>query len=157
MQGHDLAMMLRSAYLAMHRRCDAHFARAGVTADQFVVLAALAEEDALTQQALVARTSSDPNTIRAMLVLLERRQLVQRRAHPTDRRARSVTLTSHGRQVYRRLWNGSESLRKQLVAPFSASETAGLLQSLSKIVTSMQATAAEERPPKRLRTAAASR
>ena len=29
--GHDLAMALRAAYLAMHRRSDARFARLGVT------------------------------------------------------------------------------------------------------------------------------
>ena len=31
--GHELAMALRAAYLAMHRRSDARFARHGVTAN----------------------------------------------------------------------------------------------------------------------------
>ena len=79
MRGHELAMALRAAYLGMHRRTGAVLARTGVTADQFVVLAALAEADALTQNELVSRTSSDPNTVRAMLVLLERKLLVKRR------------------------------------------------------------------------------
>ena len=35
-------MALRAAYLALHRRSDARFARHGVTADQFVLLATLA-------------------------------------------------------------------------------------------------------------------
>ena len=38
------AMKLRCAYLTMHRTFDAHFARLGATADQFVFLKALAEE-----------------------------------------------------------------------------------------------------------------
>lgn len=151
MPGHELAMMLRSAYLAMHRRCDAHFAKSGVTADQFVVLSALADEDALTQQALVERTSSDPNTLRAMLVLLERRQLVERRAHPTDRRARSVSLTPQGRNVFRKLWTGSEALRRRVVAPFSAAESGELIASLKKIVAAMERQAT---PPRRPRTVA---
>lgn len=153
MPGHELAMMLRSAYLAMHRQCDAHFAQAGVTADQFVVLAALADEDALTQQSLVERTSSDPNTIRAMLVLLERRQLVERRAHPTDRRARSVSLTPQGRSVFRKLWTGSEALRRRLVAPFPAAEAGELIASLKKIVAAMERQAT---PPRHARTVASS-
>ena len=69
--GHQIAMSLRAAYLAMHRRTDAALAGDGVTADQFVLLAVLAAEDRVTQQALVRRTSSDPNTVRAMLVLME--------------------------------------------------------------------------------------
>ena len=69
--GHDLAIALRAAYLALHRRSDARFAPHGVTADQFVLLATLARGgEALTQRVLARRMSSDPSTVRAMLVLL---------------------------------------------------------------------------------------
>ena len=106
---HDIAMALRAAYWAMHRCAEAGFEPAGVTADQFVLLAALADaardsaegidtSGGATQQELVRRTASDPSTIRAMLVLLERRGLVVRRPHPADRRARSVSLTAKGRR-----------------------------------------------------------
>src|SRR5690242_8204901 len=84
--GHDLALALRAAYLALHRRSDAYFARHGVTADQFVLLAALAGGGARTQRDLARRAASDPNTVRAMLVLLEGRGLVTRGRHPTDGR-----------------------------------------------------------------------
>jgi hypothetical protein len=47
--GHDLAMGLRAAYLTRPRRANAEFARLGLTADQFVILTALAEADAVTQ------------------------------------------------------------------------------------------------------------
>src|SRR5262249_28595853 len=97
--GHDLALALRAAYLALHRQTDATMAPFGVTADQFVLLAALAEGDALTQQALVRRVGSDASTVRAMLLLLEVRGLVSREPHPDDGRARSVALTPLGRQV----------------------------------------------------------
>ena len=56
-------MALRTAYLTFHRQADALFAGRGVTADQFVLLAALAEGDAVTQQDLVRRVSSDPNAV----------------------------------------------------------------------------------------------
>ena len=48
--GHDLAMRLRVAYLAVHRRTNAVLAPLGLTADQFVVLTALAESEGVTQQ-----------------------------------------------------------------------------------------------------------
>ena len=85
--GHELAMALRAAYLAMHRRTDAALARHGVTADQLVLLAALSAGDALTQSALGRQTNCDPNTVRAMLVLLEKRGLIARTPHPSDGRA----------------------------------------------------------------------
>src|ERR1043166_1375771 len=95
--GHEVARALRAAYLALHRRTNDCLEQEGVTADQFVLLAALAEADAVTQQELVRRVGSDPNTVRAMLLLLERRGLVARERHPVDGRARSVSLTRRGR------------------------------------------------------------
>src|SRR5581483_1073565 len=102
--GHLLARTLRAAYLALHRQTNNCFAKDGMTADQFVLLVALAEGDAVTQQELVRRVGSDPNTVRAMLLLLEGRGLVARDRHPADGRARCVTLTGKGRQVFNKLW-----------------------------------------------------
>ncbi|SRR5579883_2918770 len=114
--GHDLAMSLRCAYLVMHRLADASLARFGVTADQFVLLAALAESDALTQKDLARLICSDASTVRAMLVLLEGRGLVSRDPHPSDGRARCVTLTPNGRREFRKMYKGSEELRATLLA-----------------------------------------
>jgi DNA-binding MarR family transcriptional regulator len=138
MSGHELAMALRAAYLAMHRRTDAEMARSGVTADQFVVLAALSEGDALTQRELVTRTSSDANTLRAMLLLLERRRFIVRRPHPTDGRARSVSLTKKGRSVFLKLWRRSEELRQEMCAALSADEGQVLVDQLHRIVTALE-------------------
>src|SRR5918911_3484340 len=95
-EGRDLPRLLRAAYFGMHRVSDAHFSQYGVTADQFVLLACLAERDAITQQELARRASSDPSTVRAMLVLLEGRGLVARERRPDDRRARLGSLTAQG-------------------------------------------------------------
>ncbi|RPJ37059.1 MAG: MarR family transcriptional regulator [Planctomycetaceae bacterium] len=135
--GHDIAMGLRAAYWGMHRRTQARLARGGVTADQFVLLALLAEQDGITQQELVRRASSDANTVRAMLVLMESRGLVARKGHPTDRRARSVTLTHKGRQVYDRLWADSEPVRHRLLAAFEPEEADTLVELLNRISETM--------------------
>jgi DNA-binding MarR family transcriptional regulator len=104
-----------------------------VTADQFVVLAALAQGEASMQRELVTRTSSDPNTLRAMLVLLERVGLVERRPHPSDARARSVSLTPKGRLVLRSLWKKSHSVRRELLAGISPKEAEDLVRLLRTI------------------------
>ena len=129
--GSNLALALLSVYLALHRRTDARFGRYGVTADQFVLLASLARGgNALTQRELALRMSSDPSTVRAMLVLLEDRGLVRRVDHPSDARARTVSLTAEGMKVYRRLWTAGEPIRQQMLAalgPGEATTLVGLL------------------------------
>jgi DNA-binding MarR family transcriptional regulator len=135
--GHDIAMALRAAYMTFHRQADAHLSRKGVTADQFVLLAALADGDAVSQQNLVRRLSSDPNTVRAMLVLLEGRGFVVRQRDPTDRRLRSVALTAKGRRAFEKLRVASEPLRARLVATFRRDEVAALLAFLDRIATVM--------------------
>src|SRR4051812_47767191 len=136
---HDLAVALRAAYWAMHRRTDAHLRRAGVTADQFVLLSLLAEVEGggVTQQQLVRTASSDPSTVRAILVLLEERGLVARRRHPTDGRARSVTLTAKGRRTYEKLWSVSEPVRAGLLAAVAPAEAPALVESLRRIADAM--------------------
>ncbi len=135
--GHELAMALRLAYRAMHRRSDAQFRRLGVTADQFVLLSALVRGDGITQQELVRRTSSDPNTVRAMLLLLERRGLVSREPHLVDGRARSVTLTRKGRKVHGELLAKSEPVRLRMLAGLRRREVPFLVDLLGRIAREM--------------------
>ena len=130
-------MGLRAAYLAMHRRTSGCLARCGVTADQFVLLALLTQQDGITQQELARRASSDPNTIRAMLVLLENRGLVARGGHATDRRARCVTLTTKGRQRCKRLSAETDPVREQLAGALRPDEAETLVDRLARISEAM--------------------
>ena len=132
--GHELAMALRAAYLALHRRSDAAFAPRGVTADQFVLLATLARGgEALTQRELARRMSSDPSTVRAMLVLLEQRGLVERDTHPSDARARTVALTAKGLRAYERLWTAGEAVRAQMLGALQTGEAETLVRLLGQV------------------------
>ena len=130
---HQIPLRLRAAYLAMHRQTDACLAKHGATADQFVLLTLLERQDGVTQQELVRRASSDPNTIRAMLVLLEKRGLVARKEHPTDGRARRVTLTRRGRQALGKLMAETKPLRKRLRAAFLLDEAEALSEFLGRV------------------------
>jgi DNA-binding MarR family transcriptional regulator len=141
--GSELALALRAAYLALHRRSEARFARHGVTADQFVLLAALARGGhALTQRELGRRMSSDPSTVRAMLVLLERRGLVGRDKHPTDARARTVSLTAKGTRMYQRLWAAGEPVRERLLGALSPGEAGSLVELLARVARALDPDAA---------------
>ena len=139
-----LPLRLRAAYLAMHRQTDACLARSDCTADQFVLLGLLARGDAVTQQELVRRASSDPNTVRAMLVLLEKRGIVARLGHPTDGRARNVSLTRKGRLLHKRLLADTEPLRKRLRSLFRPAEREALIEFLSRIARRLATRSSDE-------------
>ena len=132
-----LPLELRAAYLALHRCSDMQFAKLGVTADQFVLLATLARGHALTQRELAARMPSDPSTVRAMLVLLEERGLVARNAHPTDGRARTVALTESGQRKFRQVWKAGQATRDQMVSSLSAAERRSLVRLLRRVSKSL--------------------
>lgn len=136
-----LPMALRAAYLALHRRTDLQLAPLGITADQFVLLATLEQGNALTQRELARRMPSDPSTVRAMLVLLEKQGLVSRDLHPTDSRARTAALTAAGRVTLQKLWSAGESIRTQLYGALCPDEAELLLELLTRVAASLTGTA----------------
>jgi DNA-binding MarR family transcriptional regulator len=77
--------------------------------------------------------SSDPSTVRAMLVLLERGGLVEREAHPTDARARTVTLTAAGKRTFRKLWTAGEPVRAEMVGSLGPGEAEAVVQLLGRV------------------------
>jgi DNA-binding MarR family transcriptional regulator len=115
-------MRLRGAYLTFHRLANAHFEQFGVTADQFVVLTLLAEEDGLTQRDVVERAFSDPNTIGEMLTRLEKKKLIRRERHPHDGRARCVYLAPRGRNLQKQLWESWEGYLEEIDNAFGPEE-----------------------------------
>ena len=129
----ELPLALRAAYLALHRRTDARFAEHHVTADQFVLLASLSDGEALTQRELADRISSDPSTVRAMLVLLEESGFVQRDSHPTDARAKTVALTAAGKRMHKKLWKAGQPIRDDMCECMSAEDADTLLVLLRKL------------------------
>lgn len=133
----ELPLALRAAYLALHRKTDARFAKLSVTADQFVLLASLSDGLALTQSELAKRISSDPSTVRAMLVLLEENGLVKRDSHPSDARAKTVSLTAAGKRTHKKLWKAGQSIRDEMYECMSAEDADRLLLLLRKLASAL--------------------
>ena len=133
----ELPIVLRAAYLAMHRQTDAQVAEFGITADQFVLLATLSRGDALTQRELARRMPSDPSTVRAMLVLLEKQGLIERETHPSDSRARTVALTPAGKRKFRQLWNAGASIRTKMFDSIQPDDAAVFVRVLARIAASL--------------------
>ncbi|MBN2477200.1 MAG: MarR family transcriptional regulator [Pirellulales bacterium] len=135
--GHEIAMAIRRAYLSMHRQADAILAPYGVTANQYVILALLAERDQVPQRDLVERAASDPNTIRPVLMTLERKGLVTRKRDPNDGRARCVGLSKKGRRVFEQLQRDSQPFRDRLMAALDPEDAGSFAQYLLQVQTAI--------------------
>lgn len=76
-----------------------------ITHPQFVLLASLlwlsGQQESVTQIDLSQHSKIDPMTTSAVVKLLQRKELVQRKEHSTDTRAKAVTLTEKGVKITR--------------------------------------------------------
>lgn len=138
MDGHQIAMALRSAYLAMHRQSEAFFQTKGLTASQYVLLSQLADQDEVSQAELVRRTSSDPNTVRQVLLSMEAKGFLKRVPDPLDGRVRLVKLSKKGRRVFESARDGSEFIREKLRASLSDRDAKKVVDLLGRVAEAMQ-------------------
>lgn len=97
----------------------------GLTHVQFVLLASLSWMDAagpVTQNDLASHARTDPMMTSQVLRALETRGLVRRRPHPTDSRARAVTVTPEGAELARRANAAVEDTDRRFFAPLATSQ-----------------------------------
>lgn len=131
--GHRLAMQLRKAYLAMHRKVNTCFLEFGLSADSFTILFTLDEYGAMAQKELVERIFSDANTVSAMLNRLESSGLVLRKRSIHDGRVRLVEITEKGRSIKNQMWDKSQPIRDKFNQLFDTNEQADVSDYLTRI------------------------
>jgi len=93
----ELAGMLRSAITRLNRRLRQARPVGEATQNQISVLTSLELGGALTPRELAEAERVQPPTMTKILAKLEERGLVQRTAHPTDRRQVLLSATEAGR------------------------------------------------------------
>jgi DNA-binding MarR family transcriptional regulator len=94
----------------------------GLSHSQFVLLAAttwFGASETLTQARLSELTGVDPMTTSQVLRTLEAAQLVERRSHPTDPRAKAIAATPGGREKARRAIVAVEATDAAFFAPLA--------------------------------------
>jgi DNA-binding MarR family transcriptional regulator len=104
------------------KRFSERIAQLGLTTRMWGALNVLDAEGETTQQFLGKCTGIDPSSMVATIDDLESLGLVERRPHPSDRRAHALHLTEQGREVLasgRRLARGAQ---EDLLAPLNAEE-----------------------------------
>ena len=89
----------------------------GITLQQARVIVFLAHKpDGLSQATLAQAVDSDPMTISGILDRLEKRDLVKRVQDPSDSRAKLVTLTPDGNELFIHVRNIKKDLFDQIMS-----------------------------------------
>lgn len=135
----------RSAgYLANHlarlfaQHLAAGIAPLGLAPAQFMALLELWREDGLTQAELCARLDVEQATMAGTLGRMARDGLIERRAHPVDRRAQTVHLTDRARALEAPATEAAQAVNAQALAALPEAERVPFVASLSRIVAEMR-------------------
>jgi DNA-binding MarR family transcriptional regulator len=130
-----------SATHLLHRagqHAEEMFARAsgslGITARQFVVLAAIDGLDRPSQTTLCHVSGIDRSTLADIVRRLEMRGLVHRERTKSDARMYAVSVTDEGRKILRSAAPIAIEVEEALLAPFSATERAAFKALLQRVV-----------------------
>ena len=115
------------------RRWTRMLAERDLTPHQFGVLITLREHESASQKELSAALGVDPRNAVPILDGLARRDLVERRPAPDDRRRYDITLTPRGRELARDLERVGSELESALLAPLTEPERMALHRALTKI------------------------
>lgn len=95
------AIMNGKVSSAINRKLQKNFNAADVnlTPEQWTVMLYLSEQDGVTQQQLCNAVYKDKTSMTRLIDILERADVVVRQTNKLDRRANTVHLTPHGREM----------------------------------------------------------
>ena len=107
--------------------------RFGLKIPQWRLIAVLADEGPLTQQALCGRTVMDKVTVMRAAQALLRRGFLRRLPNRTDRRSHRLALTRSGARIYREIVPLALEHETQLLQGFGVQETRRLDRLLRRL------------------------
>jgi DNA-binding MarR family transcriptional regulator len=105
----------------------------GLNLRMWGVLNVLDAEGAITQHSLGKSVGIDPSSMVSTIDELETAGLVERRRHPTDRRAHALHLTEKGRETLTRGRRIAREAQDELLAPLDPEERRQLHEMLCRI------------------------
>jgi DNA-binding MarR family transcriptional regulator len=111
----------------------AYVAHFGLRIPEWRLIAVLAEEEGLTQQALVARTEMDKMTVSRAAAGLSERGLVSRVRHGSDGRSHALALSEAGRALYAQIAPKALAMEQELLKGLTAREIDALKATLQKL------------------------
>lgn len=116
------------------------------TLPRFDVLAQLdASPDSLSMGELSARLMVTSGSVTGLVDTMETEMLVERRAHPADRRSTLISMTPRGRVLFDRMAPAHAAWVEELMAGLNATEAATLHRLLGKLKQSASEAGADMR------------
>jgi DNA-binding MarR family transcriptional regulator len=97
----DLAKLVHDLDTQNNARMRERIGRLGITTAQAAALREMTGP--MTMSELARLMSCEPSNATVVVDKLEHQQLIERRPHPTDRRAKQLTLTPQGAELRQRL------------------------------------------------------
>jgi DNA-binding MarR family transcriptional regulator len=131
---HTAFLLARMGHVAA-KQFGARLEQLGLTTRMWGALNVLDAEGAITQQRLGRCTGIDPSSMVSTIDDLEAAGLVQRRQHPSDRRAHALHLTEAGRAKLARGRELARGAQEELFAPLTDLERSQLHQLLLRLAT----------------------
>lgn len=119
----SLGYALKRAQQALRGHLDTQLRTIGLTTPQYSVLAGLEHNAGLSNAELARRAFVTPQTMQAIIVTLERANLVKRLPHPLNGRVLTTQLTTEGQsalQAAHTIAADAETLVRKAVLPDDA-------------------------------------
>ncbi|MGO8884390.1 MAG: MarR family winged helix-turn-helix transcriptional regulator [Streptosporangiaceae bacterium] len=105
----------------------------GIGPREFRLLEALAPTHGVSQRALGMAVGIHPNRMVSLVDQLEERGLIQRRQHPSDRRAHALAMTTDGLRLLGQALGIAASVDASLCAELDATQRRQLVALLSRL------------------------
>ncbi len=139
---HTAFLLARMGHVAA-KQFSARLERLGLTTRMWGALNVLDAEGAVTQQKLGQCTGIDPSSMVSTVDDLEAAGLVERRRHPSDRRAHALHITDEGRTTLSRGRQLARGAQEDLLSPLNAEERKQLHELLLRLVLGSRAPGVE--------------
>jgi DNA-binding MarR family transcriptional regulator len=124
-----------------------------LTKQQFTVLAAVEQNEGMSQTDLVAITGIDRSTLAEMIRRMIEKGLLDRERTESDQRANAVRIAASGKKALRGARTASERVERMLLSSLPATDRTKFLKMLGVVVgqaeTANPGTRGETRPGKR--------
>ena len=138
--GESIGYHVNMAGMLLKRELAGVFKAQGfdVTPEQWAVLSRLAEKDGLSQNDLALITFKDNANITRIVDKLQKKGLLERRAHPSDRRTWLLYITLPGKEIIERLQPLAIKVLEKATRQISGEEIRKLNHQIQKIINNLQ-------------------
>lgn len=116
-----------------------------LTKQQFTVLAAVEQNEGISQTDLVGLTGIDRSTLAEMIRRMIDKGLLDRERTESDQRANSVRIAASGKKALRSARSANERVEKTLLASLSAGDRGKFLKMLSTVASHAESTPSSSR------------